>query len=72
MPTGVAAPVQVLEVGLELEAGLDAGVVPDAQAVPPQYLVHPRVGAPSLGRHHIGCQHLSEEEQHGRHRDHHL
>ena len=64
---------QVLEVGLELEAGLDAGVVPDAQAVPPQDLVHPRVGAPSLGGHLIWCQHLSkEEEQNSRHRGPHL
>ena len=54
---------QVLEVGLELEAGLDAGVVSDAEAVPAEYLVPPRVdGAPSLRGHRTWCQ-LSKKEE---------
>ena len=62
---------QVFEVGLELEAGLDAGVVPDAEAVPAENLVHPWVCAPSLRGHRTWCQQLSEEEE-GRGRDPHL
>ena len=63
---------QVFEVGLELEAGLDAGVVSDAEAVPAENLAHPGMGAPSLRGHQTWSQQLSEEEDEGRGRGPHL